>query len=80
MASHKGLWQGPVQPVQCWVRKQDIKWRRVKTAWLGNQDSNNLERPEGWTAVNKMTPIRDEVRCTNAEEGRLAARPEVLVN
>lgn len=49
-------------------------------ACLGNQDSNNLERPEGWTAVNKMTLTRDEVRCTNTEDGRLAARPEVLVN
>lgn len=46
----------------------------------GESRLTNLKSPEGWTVISKTKLTRDEVQYTNAEDGGLAARPDVLVN
>lgn len=50
----------------------------------GESRLTNLKSPERWTVISKTKLTRckqvQEVQCTNAEDGGLAARPDVLVN
>lgn len=61
-ALHKGLWQGPIQPTKPWVSKLEISngGGPKRSAW--GIKTHNLERPEGWTAINKMKLTSDEVQ------------------